>query len=486
LKRVSIVPHDEWGKLWAEIAAAPAPGDAAHALSRGLARLLERPLALLSHDGTSWHFEGGGVPDGLWPALSTRLPGLPASPAGTCDLSDATGQSWTGIVVGRVRGREWVLMAPGKSEAWRELAGLEPFVDQIGSSLEYMAERDEQAYLRRFNRRLFALSRRLARDTDHARVHQLILRTMAAQAAARTGVLATYVQAEDALAISATHGYPRAIVEHIRIPSGEGILGRAFASGRPVLGRSSDDPERAPRLRYRTDSYMVVPVVAGARRVAIIALTDRSDGRAFDSRDFASARILAANAALAFTREQLTENLMELTKIATVDAVTGLFNRRYFESRLEAEVQRARRQRQDLALLMIDIDDFKRINDIWGHLEGDRALRDVADLLRTGVRIFDVCARFGGEEFVIVMPGATAQIAMHVAERIRRQVEQHSAHDSQPITVSIGVGMLDTHASVDDLLLAADRALIAAKTAGKNLVWLDDPVQKGRRETDAL
>ena len=224
---------------------------------------------------------------------------------------------------------------------------------------------------------------------------------------------------------------------------------------------------------------MVVPVVAGTRRLAVVALTDRIDGRSFDARDFAAVRILAANAALAFTRERLTENLTELTRIATVDAVTGLFNRRYFEGRLEAEVQRARRQQQELALLMIDIDDFKRINDTWGHLEGDRALRDVADLLRSGVRIFDVCARFGGEEFVIVMPGATAQIAMHVAERIRRQVEQHSAHEPLPVTVSIGIGMLAQHASEDDLVASADRALIAAKTAGKNLVWLDG--QSGSR-----
>ena len=217
---------------------------------------------------------------------------------------------------------------------------------------------------------------------------------------------------------------------------------------------------------------MVLPIVAGDRRLAVVTLTDRDDGREFDARDFRASRILAANAALAFTRERLTENVTELTRIATVDAVTGLFNRRYFEDRLEAEVQRARRQQQDLALLMIDIDDFKRINDTWGHLEGDRALRDVADLLRGGVRIFDVCARFGGEEFVIIMPGATAQVAMHVAERIRRQVEQHAARDRLPITVSVGVGMLDADATTDELISAADRALIAAKTAGKNLVWI--------------
>ena len=94
--------------------------------------------------------------------------------------------------------------------------------------------------------------------------------------------------------------------------------------------------------------------------------------------------------------------------------------------------------------------------------------------LRGGVRIFDICARFGGEEFVIVMPGATAAVAMQVAERIREAVEKHSAHEPLPITVSIGVGTLGARMGVDDLVRAADRALISAKSAGKNVVWIDD------------
>ena len=332
---------------------------------------------------------------------------------------------------------------------------------------------DDAAFVTRLDRRLYGFSRRLARDTEPARAHRLVLRTLAAQANAQTGALATYDAEEDALTISATHGYPRSVVEHLRIVPGEGVIGRAFATGRPTLGRTADLPQRKPRLRYRTDSFIAVPLVAGPRRLGVVTLTDRSDGSAFDAQDFAAVRMLAANAALAMARERLTANLTELTRIATVDAVTGLFNRRYFERQVEAEVQRARRQGQALALLMIDIDDFKRINDTWGHLEGDRALREVADLLRSGVRIFDVCARYGGEEFVIVMPGASAEVAMHVAERIRRQVEQHSLHDPMPITISIGIGMLRPHDAIEDLIATADRALISAKAAGKNLVWID-------------
>ena len=449
------------------IALQPSLAAAARALSAGLARILKVPAAVLSRDESSWRFEAEAFPEG---ALSIPSPSKALELTRT--IEEQTGEAWTGIPIGTVAGRDWMLIIPGASASWGALPGLEEFVEEAAWSLDQVSRAEQEHYTSRLSRRVYAFSRRLARETHPDRVHALVLRTLAVQTGAQTAALATYSEGDEGLAIVATIGYPRSIVEHIRITPGEGIIGRAFATGSPLLVQTleSDAPRR---LRYRTDSYMVLPIAAARRRLAVVTLTDRRDGRPFEKRDFMAARLLAAEAALALTRERLHASVAELTRVATVDAVTGLFNRRYFESRLEAEVQRARRQQQELALLMIDIDDFKRINDTRGHLEGDRALRDVADLLRGGVRIFDVCARFGGEEFVIVMPGATPQVAMHVAERIRRQVEQHAAHDSLPITVSIGVGMLSSHATVDDLVSAADRALIAAKTAGKNLVWLD-------------
>jgi diguanylate cyclase (GGDEF)-like protein len=290
--------------------------------------------------------------------------------------------------------------------------------------------------------------------------------------------VAVFSESDNALAIVETLGYPLSLVEHLRIAAGEGLFGRVYQTGKPVVGDSAKDGSRRPR--YHTDSYMVVPVLAGDERLAVIALTDRVDGQPFDARDFQAARLLAAAAAPAFTRERLRHQLQELTQLATVDPVTNLFNRRYFEARLEAEAERARRQNQDLALLLIDIDDFKHVNDTRGHLEGDRTLRDVADVLRAGVRIFDVCARYGGEEFVIVMPDASLAVAQQVAERIRLRVERRFAHDSPPVTVSIGVGMLGPHAAADDLIDIADRALIAAKRAGKNVVWTRSGALKGQ------
>ena len=324
-----------------------------------------------------------------------------------------------------------------------------------------------------FSRRLYTFSRRLTRATG-ARTYDLVLETLAREVHAQTAAFALYDESENALAIVATRGYPLAIVEHLRIRPGVGVIGRAFVTGRSTVSRSDSATTTARRLRYRTASYLAVPLAAVGRPIAVVTLTDPVGARDFNREDLQAVRLLAAPAALALARERISANLNEISRAATIDPVTGLFNRRHFETRLQAELQRARRQQEDLALLMVDIDDFKRINDTFGHLEGDRALREVADLLRGGVRIFDLCARYGGEEFAIVMPATPRSIAIQVAERIRQRIHEYTRFDPFPITVSIGVGLLRPDDSTDDLVNAADRALIRAKGAGKNTVMSDE------------
>ena len=160
---------------------------------------------------------------------------------------------------------------------------------------------------------------------------------------------------------------------------------------------------------------------------AVIAVTDKADGRPFDDRDLAILMAFGAPASLALGREESARAHARSRPPGDGGRADRLFNRRYFETRLEQEIQRQRRQFDELSLLMVDLDNFKDLNDSQGHLVGDRVLREVADILRRAVRIFDVCARYGGEEFVILMPGANAATALRIAERIRRQVEQHFA-----------------------------------------------------------
>lgn len=437
--------------------------------SRSLAVLLNVPVALLSRDPISWRFESQAFPESSAANALTELQAEAVSDP-IEQLQENSGRAWTAIALGEHGGRDWAVLVPGQSSAWADRPEFQELIEQVGRGLGQVATKDVLAYANRFQRSLHRFSLRLARERNREDLASLVLKTLASQVQARTGALALYQADEDALAIVATKGYPLSIVEHLRIRSDDGVLGRAFKSGKAIVEESRDNGGTR-RLRYRTDSYMVLPIMTGSERFGVIALTDRADGCRFDARDFTAARLMISSAAPVFSRERLRDRLQDLTELATVDPVTRLFNRRYFEARLEAEVERARRQGQELALLLIDIDDFKRVNDTRGHLEGDRVLREVADLLHAGVRIFDVCARYGGEEFVIVMPAASVAIAQQVAERIRVRIERAFSNDSPAVTASVGVGMLAEASTADELVDIADRALIAAKKAGKNMVW---------------
>ncbi len=159
-------------------------------------------------------------------------------------------------------------------------------------------------------------------------------------------------------------------------------------------------------------------------------------------------------------------------RIATVDPLTGLHNRRWLDDTMARQVDRAQRSKQQAAVLMIDIDHFKRINDHYGHLTGDAVLGRVAQILMAGVRPQDLLARYGGEEFTVLLPNIDGATAILVAERLRHLVEATARDaDSQDVpatTVSIGVAEMRTGDRLDDLLNRADLALARAKTLGRN------------------
>ncbi len=165
----------------------------------------------------------------------------------------------------------------------------------------------------------------------------------------------------------------------------------------------------------------------------------------------------------------------KLEQLAIRDGLTGLYNKREFDRRLHEELERARRNGRPFALLMIDADYFKKINDDYGHLAGDRVLRKLANLLSQGVRPVDHAARYGGEEFAIILPETSTKEANKTAERLRRAVQmQEIVLDGDRrirITVSIGLaGYPRDAASAKALVAAADEAMYAAKAGGRNLV----------------
>jgi diguanylate cyclase (GGDEF)-like protein len=169
----------------------------------------------------------------------------------------------------------------------------------------------------------------------------------------------------------------------------------------------------------------------------------------------------------------LASRVSEMERQSRTDALTRVYNRRYFDERAGSELERALlRPRDPLALLLVDIDHFKRFNDLFGHARGDDVLKVVARLLRDGVRRGDVVCRYGGEEFALLLPGTDARQAVAVGEALRRAVAAAKAPVGGPVTVSVGVASTEEGdmASVTDLFHAADMALYEAKAAGRNRV----------------
>lgn len=168
----------------------------------------------------------------------------------------------------------------------------------------------------------------------------------------------------------------------------------------------------------------------------------------------------------------------EILKHATLDALTGFYNKRQLEERLKQEVSSSRRQHLPLSVIMTDIDFFKSVNDTYGHAVGDLVLKNVSDVIRSQLREYDVAGRYGGEEFTILLPSAGIKDACMVAERLRKAVEKRLVdiskltpeHKNISVTISLGVYQMQDDDEISDLIIKADRALYEAKTGGRNKV----------------
>lgn len=182
--------------------------------------------------------------------------------------------------------------------------------------------------------------------------------------------------------------------------------------------------------------------------------------------------ILAVQFALEIKKVLLYETVEEL---AITDSLTGLYVRRYFFERVNEELNRSRRYKFEFAFLMMDIDDFKKVNDTYGHLVGDVVLKEIAIIMKENTRQIDLVARYGGEEFSLALPETGREAALLVGERIRKRIEENTfrAYDERlNVTISVGISIYpDDSTEPSDIVDKADKALYAAKAAGKNIVW---------------
>lgn len=251
------------------------------------------------------------------------------------------------------------------------------------------------------------------------------------------------------------------------------LLERILDTRRPCfISNTAGDPACASGCRMIPGmrSCLGIPLEIRGSVVGAIVLTSATPGR-FTAAGAQRLSAFASQASVAIENARLFERAYHLS---VTDGLTGLINRRHFFDIAKIEYERTRRHARPLSLAMIDIDRFKTLNDRWGHLAGDAVLREIARRIRETVRTIDIVARYGGEEFVVLMPETDLAEALLVSGRVCRSVAENPVVDSGvavAATVSVGVAEInDECASIEDVLKCADKALYAAKEAGRNRV----------------
>ncbi|MBZ5588081.1 MAG: sensor domain-containing diguanylate cyclase [Acidobacteriia bacterium] len=277
------------------------------------------------------------------------------------------------------------------------------------------------------------------------------------------------------------------------IATTEGVVGHVYRNGESHLGvEPRKDPFFYPRFdethAFRTESLLAVPIRIENSVCGVLEMVNRLDGMPFDERDRALLEIFASYTSVSI------QNLLDARRAgaaARSDDLTGLANDRFFHRRLAEDLDHADAAAGRVALLFMDLDNFKTVNDRHGHLAGSQVLKEVGYLLRRAVRSPRVTlARYGGDEFVIILPGFDIEAATHVAEEIRTAIRSQAflrgrfswasgpVEFTGPLTCSVGVAVYPDHVPRigtsdhrrNQLLRASDQAMYAAKAAGKDRV----------------
>jgi len=265
-------------------------------------------------------------------------------------------------------------------------------------------------------------------------------------------------------------------------PSSGGMYSYAFNKIAPV-----NIPDIQAQRSYRfikeetpcpptTRSLIVIPIIGENHKCIGLFSVESGTPGLFNKEIEQRLTTLIENASVAITRAQL---YMKMEKLATTDGLTGLNNHRTFQEIMARELERAKRHRRPLSLLLTDIDHFKSFNDTYGHPVGDLVLREISGCIRSSLRLSDFPARYGGEEFAVVLPETDEQGAMITAEKIRQTVENRiieSGTNKLRVTISIGCVTYPTYGTTQqEIIDCSDKALYASKKGGRNRVTIYNP-----------
>jgi len=221
---------------------------------------------------------------------------------------------------------------------------------------------------------------------------------------------------------------------------------------------------------------LLCPIKSRGRLVGILALGKKKSNTLYSHEDIQLVMRMASQAGILIENAQL---YAQATVRANTDGLTGLYNHRHFHERLEQEIARGSRFGNIFSLIMLDVDLFKAYNDTYGHLAGDKVLRKIGDYIKGSIRTVDMAFRYGGEEFVIILPEAQLNDAYKVAERIRKTIESKMTSSAMPLTVSLGVANWPSDGLMrEEVIACADAALYRAKQTGRNRTCLSSDILK--------
>jgi two-component system, cell cycle response regulator len=313
---------------------------------------------------------------------------------------------------------------------------------------------------------LTAFADRVQRSPDSRDVSGLLLATASATTRVARGLVLAGPDGTPALLDG--QGLPDAVLRRPGRPAGSAVIAAAQALRATQQVPRGLDPREEPwlsRLLPRAADLVVLPLVADRAALGALVLEQPPGTRRHLSPHVLTTLERSASYAACALRNLWRYEQLE--RLAATDGLTKIANRRAFETILEREVARATRNAEHVSLVLLDIDDFKLLNDAHGHQAGDEVLRNVAAALSCECRDFDTPARYGGEEFAVLLPGCPPEEAVAIAERLRRAVS--AAPAVAPVTASAGVATYPAHAGdTDGLVRAADEALYLSKNRGRD------------------
>ena len=235
---------------------------------------------------------------------------------------------------------------------------------------------------------------------------------------------------------------------------------------KPVIRKS----QRAFAENYKTSNCAIAPLICHDRVVGVLNLADKVKGNSFDCEDIALIELFSQLVGASIGNVKMFEKIQ---RQATTDGLTGLANHKAFYEILERELWRSRRYGGTLSLIMIDVDNLKKINDVYGHRAGDRVIREISRRIKECIRQIDTAARYGGDEFAVILPNTSLADATVAAERMVDAVANSPIiweKKQVGLSISVGLGQYGAEVSPEDVTSRSDQALYTAKQAGKNTV----------------